>query len=196
VLIRLLITILICLTISSDALYHPPLISPSLDFSTSLKMPIVLSIDPRFDPIERNLILSALEEWQMVSQGALTFQVIWDQPRPGNLNRPNAGFYIWAIDPGEKTGMLPATLKLSGLFSPNKNKRDRGNILMLERPTIPVRFFSVVVHEIGHMVGLSHNDSDRSVMHREATGLCFDKKDVEKLCNIYGCVPSSSCPFE
>jgi len=55
---------------------------------------------------------------------------------------------------------------------------------------------SVVLHELGHHLGLGHNRLHPAVMNDLLTGeiTCITRWDIEAFCQVYGCLPSDLHP--
>lgn len=57
-------------------------------------------------------------------------------------------------------------------------------------------FYSVVLHELGHLLGIQHLPGD-AVMNRIVSSRgCLRLEDVEALCRLYRCKPHPECRTE
>lgn len=73
-------------------------------------------------------------------------------------------------------------------------KHYRADILILIRYYgINDRFYGVVLHEVGHFVGLEHVKNPKSLMHPSTGVSCITVSDAANACAMYDCVPDPEC---
>ena len=62
-------------------------------------------------------------------------------------------------------------------------------ILITDRFTSSEEYRTVVTHELGHSLGLSHNNVKRTVMYKDhgQVGNHIAREDLEQFCEIYSC---------
>ncbi len=161
---------------------------------------IHIKIDRDFSQKEKELIARAFHSWEVASQNKLRFILTWNQPKPGDYKNhlnpsENAGIFLWHLPkkPAEADARYPSGWKIYyGLMNYGRGENS-GNIIVFKK--IPKdKFYSVVVHEVGHLIGLNHNSElTWSIMHPSAVAHCITQLDAEKLCKLYNCTPISQC---
>ncbi len=165
--------------------------------SENSRAQLVLYVDRAFSFTEETLIIKAVEDWQHASRGTLSFKVLWNQPRPGRLKevreRPRDGFFVWALDRGDtpNLGRLDVST-IAGFYTGNRGQHF-GHIVLFQRGDQPVRFYAVIAHEIGHLLGLDHMESIQTLMHPAALRPCISEVDAAQMCRLHGCIPMARC---
>lgn len=157
-------------------------------------------VDAAFTTQQREKILQAFQAWETATSGILSFELVWDVPKPGpfkDFESPgkDAGLFFWSLAKTEQQG-TPALLedwkKLWGQmdFGDGENS---GNILVFE--DVPEdKFYAVALHEVGHLVGMEHEADDAwAVMEPHARGNCIAAADAQQICRLYGCTPKAGC---
>lgn len=157
------------------------------------QQPILVFVDESFNRFEEDHIWYAARAWEQTSNGSVKFILYFKMRRPGKLNNfygkkyKNNSIFIWNIDKSNLDNSLKEKFeRYNGLW-------DRyGNILMFK--DTDSYFYNVILHELGHALGLKHDDKKtKSVMHPNAIRGCITDLDSFKLCLIYGCVPKPEC---
>lgn len=151
-----------------------------------------IMIDENFSSFEEKDILKAIEAWQNASSNELKVNIYLKQKRPGSIEkhfgRNKKYIFVWKID---KNKLLSDKLKVGLKTYVGFWDEDGKNILILSNKN---RVHSVMLHEMGHALGLQHDDKKyNTIMHPDALSSCITDHDAETLCRIYGCVPNPEC---
>ena len=162
------------------------------------KPTIYIKVDKAFSQRQKELIDKAFRDWEKASNYKISFQVTWDQPKPGpywQYKKPDqdSGLFFWYL-PKNNTYIPEDLLDLwtgyVGIMVYGQGEYS-GNVIIFDTVR-EEHFYSVALHEIGHLLGLQHI-SQYSVMHPNAIGHCLNLKDIQQLCKLYDCVPVSQC---
>lgn len=161
--------------------------------------PIRVSVDDKFTELQKRQISTAFKTWRRASGERVSFVVKWDQKEPSSyadhhkLNR-NSGIFIWSID---KEKDIPKKLAESWsnylgvtIYGPGQNST---NVIMFTSANTDEYFYPVVLHEIGHLIGMSHIPGIPSVMKPEVSVGCISQLDARQLCDLYNCTPRPEC---
>ncbi len=172
-----------------------------LNASHARRQPISVYVDRNFVDYEKREIKFAFDAWTRASNGIVQFDVHWDVPKPYVFykhEKPKAdqGIFIWQLGLYDRSEVSEKLYNeyhsYHGLFIPGPN--DSANILIFTDVVAREHFYQVVVHEIGHLIGLDHEKGhEDAIMYPHATGDCISKWDMKALCSIYGCSPRNQC---
>lgn len=160
---------------------------------------LIINVDYRFDYLQEKLIAEAISEWSIASDGVIKFKVYWNQPRESiysysfSLLNPRDKIFIYSVNKNDSK--LTEDLReyfsdINGLYVPGF--QDGSNLLIFEQ--VPMYHFkAVVLHEIGHLLGLMHLEEKDHVMSSASGSYCLTFSDIEYLCSYYNCIPKSMC---
>lgn len=168
-------------------------------------------IDDKFDRDERKVISNALRDWEYATDDMLEFDVINDVWRSGD--RP---FYTPRPDP--ETGVVYCTrdIYVSRVLSTDRRVKDieatiQGEVhggfdlagyanpgcvskwimLVADRVSSEVEYRTLVIHEVGHILGMQHIDSreKKTVMFPtlEGSATCITDTDMRQFCRGWSC---------
>lgn len=161
-------------------------------------MPIEIRIDPTFDSQQMMAIQSVFNRWQTASDNVVTFKPIWSFPRPGfykDVYRDNTGnIYMWYLDKDRKhftTKQIMDFWENGGFVNYKEHNPTAHVVIFKDQPKSA--FIRIVLHEIGHLIGLQHIENKTAVMHPNATSGCITQWDAHQLCSIYNCKPRPEC---
>lgn len=164
----------------------------------------IIKIDKNFTEEEREKIDIAIKAWEKASNYFIKIRPIWNQPQPGLFKDieknilENEGIFLWRLNRHDqiqysdktanniydKHGYCIKSLKLNSaqaiIFADNMGKE---------------RFYEVVLHEIGHILRLTHSADKYSVMTEFTDSSCITELDAIRLCSLYFCKPRPECGF-
>lgn len=161
--------------------------------------PVHILIDKAFAPDQEQMLSLAFKSWEEAGGGKIKFIPHWRQERPktslkNSLLFFDSGIFIWRIPKNkdhlsDKEMVRWGTSDGATIFGPGSNS---GNIVIFDYITDPNRFYAVSLHEVGHLLGLSHTGHN-GVMGIYAEAYCITPSDAIQLCELYGCRPQSTC---
>lgn len=164
--------------------------------------PIHIKIDRNFSTIEKEKIAKAFVSWEKASSNIIKFLPEWDQPRPIaflHMHLPvkkDAGIFLWHLPKTkEQLGSRLEEFKNYGgvtIYGPDENSID---IIIFEE-IYNEQFYSVVTHEMGHVLMLTHIPGKFAMMHPSALAECITEYDEMQLCELYGCKFLPECHIE
>lgn len=193
-----LVTTLCCTnkTILTPVILH---ISP-----TAKSQPSIINIDDSFTKDEQNQIIKALHTWEWASSNRVYFIYYLNKPKPGYYKEYHKkyfndnSFFMWKINKEDikdnlTLDIINSTKNYTGYWDGWANIAvfmDR-----FEKISYNTLFYNIVLHEIGHSIGMKHIEGPISVMNPDG-GLiskCITKLDAEQLCLIYDCKLRYQC---
>lgn len=160
---------------------------------------IFIKVDDTFTESQKTQIARAFRNWERASNYKISFQVTWDEPKPGpywQYETPyeDSGLFFWYLPKNEDfipIQTLARWQRFVGMMVFGRGENS-GNVIIFDNVR-EEHFYSVALHEIGHLLGLKHIEDFPVVMHPEALGECISEYDVQQLCELYGCEPVSQC---
>lgn len=193
ILLILSIVFLACAGASKNNEFWPKTIN------NSRRQPIIIQIDQTFSATERLAIHMAMHTWEKASQDKIVFYPEWDVPKPGYFRtmtplKENQGIFFWNLSK-EKKHLTPrqfdAASRQLGVthYGPGENSAHVVVFHGLSRE----QFYSVALHELGHLLNLKHIDAKYAVMSRTASSHCLTTLDAMQLCELYNCQPQPEC---
>lgn len=172
---------------AKDMRANPPITLYNYDY--------VVLIDKGFSGLQRKEIYQALAAWERASQHRVKFYPVWNQTKPQSVDASEYGdvLFIWNLKDKDQK-MLEKGIKkyssYSGYFLTG-DTNESGHILMfVEEDEL---FYGVMLHELGHFLGLSHIEDENTVMYGNVGSVCITKKDAKALCDIIDCKPTPEC---
>lgn len=163
---------------------------------------IRVSVDAAYSEDHQALILKAFQAWEEATSGILSFELTWNVPKPSPYKEQDSipakdhGIFLWSVPKTEEQGtskQLQDWVSFWGLMVYGKGENS-GNILVFE-DVPPEKFYPVVLHEIGHLIGMQHESEWAwSVMDPHAYGECVTALDAKQVCGLYKCKAKPGCP--
>ena len=144
------------------------------------------------------MIQKAFDAWEKATTHKLQFVLIWDVPKPGRYHlfskpKENAGIFFWNLPktsyhiPQES---IEEWRSYYGVMVYGRGENS-GNIIVFKEIDME-KFYPVVLHEVGHLIGLNHIKA-KSVMHPSAIFGCISPLDANQVCELYKCIPRPEC---
>lgn len=167
-------------------------------------MPIYIQIDEAFSSEQNTEIYRAAKTWEQASSDIIKFNLDFNHSRPtlffqdDDINNQGAHFIYYGERSYQELGWdqyfkHPTALALTYYSNvPDHNKEDRVKIIAFNLDK-KYDFSAVMLHELGHSLGLVHTDDKISVMHSTVLTKCITPADAEQLCQLYRCIPKPQC---
>lgn len=164
----------------------------------ALQQPIEVLIDKDFSNREMIQIQKAFNAWSDASQGKIGFKPVWYSSKPGVFreeSRKQTGkIFMWSLSKNQTHFTIKQLLNLWELGGFVMRYKDNSTAHVVIFEDLPDEFFyTVVLHEIGHLLGLQHITNRKASMHPDAPIPCISQWDAHQLCSIYGCRPKPQC---
>lgn len=156
-------------------------------YSTDVEI-IPLRLDPAFPADERREILRAIGEWNHVLNGYVRFQptirAFHAEGQRGDPAPPRAN--VWSILPAR--GAMPIGGHVIRPLAVLQPMPHGGGVVMIFRETAVAALATAVRHELGHVLGLSHDPESRlmSPIHDPLVQQCIDKATVAAVARLRG----------
>jgi hypothetical protein len=157
----------------------------------------IVIIDPNFTDTEKFLILQSLNEWQVATNNVASFYVVYDENlnfkipidynyltivrmRPAKSNDP----FIKKVDEATQEELIGYYDGFGFIHEPITNL-----LIVRERITSEEEYKGVVMHEIGHSLGLMHINDPNTLMYptNDSSSFCPTKIDLMQFCDIFKC---------
>jgi len=181
-------------TRDSSVVYHN-------DLEHLPKFPVTIYIDNDIPKKFDEEIINAFNSWEKASGNKLKFNLIFNIIKPGYFKEyekvENSPYFIWLFSKYnhkhlEYKELMEGWLAMHSPFNGNRNI-----VLFTEfinEKTDKNLMYRVVLHEVGHFLGLKHNNKISTMNHKiENQPGCITKMDAYDLCKIYNCIPHHEC---
>jgi hypothetical protein len=158
--------------------------------------PLSFAVDTEFNDTERALIISAVDEWVIATDSDeaaafLRFDLedeTFDKKKHWDDYDGDYGviYKIHTYEPGYIDWMKERN-PFSGIAS-----RDPDRIAMVaEKTADPEKFRAIMMHELGHIYGISHQDSGLMI-GGEVPPNCIDQLALDLYCEEHHCGPNAA----
>lgn len=156
------------------------------------KLPIApIYVDDQFSMSEIEIIRDAAKEWAFATHNKVQFTFFYFHHIPNREIASEIPFnimikihstdqFVFKMDMEDKHNILGFYRFIGGNFYIG---------LVFDRIINEQQFRSVVMHELGHSLGINHNNSEPAIMN-SATGeeyKCLTKLDMDLFCDAYSC---------
>lgn len=179
---------------------EPKCPAPSLCDPVPTK-PAVLQLhgDITFDPDQRYDIESAAALWALQTSGQAKITVIWDMDPHGTNVEPTWNTLLNAHSDEVKDQNVLGWCTEGGIH--NVYRIPVRIVLISDRidtfAEYGVKFRQVALHELGHGLGLMHNENTNAIMYRSMINhqhVCLKQPDLVAFCQVNECTkPSFPC---
>lgn len=159
-------------------------------FSTTLQAKeceylIALRIDKSFTKKQKNAIERATKIWYSASKKRVCFYIIEDDVsnvedyRRDDITTIYSGNYRWHIHYANDHGCIYQLNKCLAVTISSLTKKFRHDIFLIKHS----KFLPLVVHELGHILGLQHSNNIEDLMYEVIRRDIFkpSKNDIEVL---------------
>lgn len=153
-------------------------------------------IDSSLTLKQKEIFLQAVDDWKMVLGDKASFKIVFADFDHGISPKTGEILVYGVVKPPGVTaaGMTqPTRLKTPWKFTDSK-KPIKAKI-WLDKTKEDAKLFKMICqHEIGHALGLQHNEDPRSVLHwilPSAEKNVITCSDASALCDIWGCKPDN-----
>jgi hypothetical protein len=171
--------------------------------TTSLRQPndpkvFYIRVDDRFTTIQRKYIKEAADHWVHCSEGKVSITL--------SFNHHIAGAWKDSIPMASAITMwmIPLSEKQLGKEKYLQSFRDVAEVVPRERGSVDMivydhlqrhDFTMVMMHEFGHLFGLTHTDKPNRLMFPSVDGqrACIDTELAEEFCQQYNCKGMGDC---
>jgi len=162
----------------------------------------MLQVDAEFSDIEEMEILQAIHTWKRVTQDHVSFMIEWNIPKPGaykdvycaadgRLNCSYDKMFIWSL-PKTSDQLTKEQLEEAKTYRGLMAHQGVDHVIIFQ--DFPHdKFYGVVLHELGHLLGMNHVEDDKNVMFFDSSAACIGPIDSVQICNLYDCTPSPEC---
>lgn len=159
---------------------------------TSSHIPSIISknvyVDRQFNIIERHNIILAAEEWNKATNNQVQF-VIYSLPKKSNFTKDD--LLIIKVSP-DYPDIIYLDSKSSNSDLMLGYYEDTTDLKYIEIVSLRIDekdFKTVVMHELGHALGLSHDVSQINLMnsHIDNASNHITKRDIYNFCKMYIC---------
>jgi hypothetical protein len=142
------------------------------------------------------LLFSAMRQWEVVTQGALSFRLLSGSEPHLDLSPDAAAGEADISILWDSQTTLGRDYELGHSNRQVQGKRIRqATITLITRPLIDARLtlthrqqrlYTTVLHETGHVLGLEHSEDHRDVMHHRGWQRQFlSENDIQRIRNLY-----------
>lgn len=167
-------------------------------FPTSLKDargPLVtkrLYVDDTFQLSEIRCIEEAADRWTRRTKGLAKIVVVPITQGKDTIPSNTTIDDILLVRSTSDTAIVFFIERLSGaaLYGYHQALRDHSEItLVVDRYSTNTVCVSVVMHELGHSMGIHHNDDPTSLMYGGVDGMptAITRRDLTDFCSVHGC---------
>lgn len=152
------------------------------------KSPIVVHVDSNFSDKQKQDIKHAFIAWEVASKHTIVFQPLWDTERPGNFldYRNSNRIFLWYL-PKTKSHFYPSELMDHFSIDGVVYRRYIYDQVVIFKDSPKEHFYIIVLHELGHLLGLEHINYEKAIMHKNVTSKYITDWDQHQLCDIYKC---------
>lgn len=156
-------------------------------------------VDKEFSKEETVLINKAFSTWENTLNNNVKFNVNFNINKPSTFKNRESfenRIFVWKLQYDDTKNISNEDIKhfkdYEGVFLGVKH--NKGDIVILiSYYGFGERFYGVILHEVGHFLGLAHVEDKDSLMHPSTGAYCVTLNDAERACRMYNCEPKPEC---